>query len=247
MAIDTPIVLLIVAYVVVGVIAWHILKKIIGVVITLSIFTLLIMSAFGFFVYRDIVDFKANLKNGNTIVMIDEGIALSGFTVASEKGEVLTKEQLLAASSAYEKGTLNELKGVSYKLFILTPQFIEPMNTPKFILEEQSLTKEQVLALLQSSDAIKTAEGYGINADQTSEEIKAQLLAQSFEEGIQNPLFMIARVKDGSLKVYPETALFKGMKYIPLSFIESAVSKIASQTKETATDITAKVVATVKS
>ena len=246
MAIDLPIVLLIVAYIVIGFIAWQILKKIIGVIITLSLFTLVLMSAFGFFVYRDIVDFKANLKNGNTIIMIEDGAALSGFMVAGEQGQILTSEQLLSASSQFENGTLKELRGSSYKLFILTPQFVEAMDSPTFSLEDDPLSKEQVLAILRSSDAVATAAGYGISSNDLSGEIKAQLLAQAFEGGIQNPVFMIARVKDNTMKVYPETALFKGMKYIPLSFIKSAVSKMASETKEAASDITAKVVATVK-
>src|SRR3990172_6748382 len=99
---DIVIPLIVIAYVVVGFIAWQILKKIIGVIITLSLFTLILMSLFGFFVYRDIVDFKANLKNGNTIILIEEGKALAGFTVAGENGQILTTEQLLAASLAYE-------------------------------------------------------------------------------------------------------------------------------------------------
>ncbi len=247
MAIDLPIVLLIAAYIVIGVIAWYILKKIIGVIITLSIFTMILMSAFGFFVYKDIVDFKASLKNGNTVIMIENNAALSGFTVAGEQGQVLSKEQLATAASQYEKGTLKELQGSSYKLFILTPQFVEAMDSQEFSLEDDPLTKEQVLAILRSSDAVKTAAGYGISSNDLSEEIKAQLLAQVFEEGIQNPIFMIARVKDHTMKVYPETALFKGMKYIPLTFIKKAVSKVANETKEAASDITAKVIATVKS
>jgi hypothetical protein len=246
MAVDLAIVLLIVAYVVIGFIAWQILKKVIGVVITLSIFTTIVLLVFTFFVYKDIVDFKANLRTGNSILLIEDNIALSGFTVIGEEGQVLSKEQLAIASSHYGKGELKQLKGSTYKLFVLSPGFIEAMESPSFTLEDDPLTKEQTLAIMRSSDAVKTAAGFGISSDETSEDVKAELLTQVFEEGIQNPIFMISRVKDGSMKVHPESALFKGMKYIPLTFIKSAVSKMASETKEAASDITAKVVATVR-
>jgi hypothetical protein len=242
---DTAILLLIGAYIVVGIIAWYIIKKIIGVVVTLSIFTLIITLAFGFFVYKDIVDFKANLKTGNTILLIEDNRALSGFIVQDEEGRVLTKEQLLAASSHYEKGSFKELQGSSYKLFVLSPAFIAAMESAEFSLEGDPLDKEQALAILRSSDAVQKAAEFGISSDETSEEIKARLLADAFSDGISNPLFMISQVKAKSMQVYPETAFFKAMKYIPLSFINSAVSKVVSETKETASDITSKVVAAI--
>jgi len=243
MALDLPITLLIVAYIVIGFIAWQILKKIIGVVITLSVFTLILMLAFGFFVYKDILDMKANVKSGTTVVLYEDK-ALAGFRVADE-ATLMTKEHLFQATQYIENKDFDELLGTSYKLFIMHPMAIESLEDPQFILEDDTLTKEQALIVLRSNDPISVVEGYGISTPASAEEIKSDLLAQGFEQGIKNPVFMISQIKEGNLQVHPNTALFKAMKYIPLAFIESAVKKVAQESKEAASDITAKVVATV--
>jgi hypothetical protein len=247
MAIDTPLVLLLVAYIVIGIIAWYILKKIIGVIITLSVFTMIVMSVFGVFVYKDILDMKANLKNGNVVILFENEEVLSGFSVIDSSAQVLSKEQLTLAGNQIKNNDLEALKGASYKLFIMDPKAIEQLEDPEFSLEGDSLAKEQALSILRSSDPKNTLEGYSISTDSSSEEVKAELLAQSFEHIVKNPVTMITQIKSRNLKVYEETALFKAMKYIPLAFIKSAVASMVEGTKEVASDITAKVVATVKS
>jgi uncharacterized protein YjeT (DUF2065 family) len=243
---DITIPLIVVAYVLVGFIAWQILKHIMGVVVTLVVFTIIISALFGFFVYRDIIDMKANLKNGNMVILSEENIALSGFLVVEGKGVVLTPEQLKKASTQIAQKEFKTLQDSSYKLFILTPQAIEAIPSPEFTMEGDSLTTDQALLVLRSSDAVKALGEFGISTDSTSEEAKAELLAEGFEQIIKDPVFMISQIKSKNLVVYPETALFKAMKYIPLAFIKSAVSKLVNETKEVGSDITSKVIASVK-
>ena len=51
--------------------------------------------------------------------------------------------------------------------------------------------------------------------------------------GSKNPMFFFSELRKGNIKVYPETAAFKSMEFIPLSWIKDTVKKMFEKTKET--------------
>ena len=73
--------------------------------------------------------------------------------------------------------------------------------------------------------------------EEVSESEKAALFSSILVTNIitsNNPLFFFSEFKKGNIKIYPETALFRIAKVIPLSMIQDVGMKIFETTKETA-------------
>jgi hypothetical protein len=50
----------------------------------------------------------------------------------------------------------------------------------------------------------------------------------------ENPLFFFSEFKKGNIVIYPQTSLFKTLKFIPLSLIKDASKKVLGKTKDKA-------------
>ena len=68
-------------------------------------------------------------------------------------------------------------------------------------------------------------------------EIKAALFGSILSNNIFSPkdsLLLFSELRSGSIVIYPETALFKAARIVPLTFIKNTAEKIFAKTKETA-------------
>src|SRR3989338_139665 len=75
---------LIIVYIAAIIAAFFLVGKIIRALFVISLVTILLLLGVGFFVYKDIVDIKTNVKEGIMVVLVDDGTVLSGFAVEDE-------------------------------------------------------------------------------------------------------------------------------------------------------------------
>ena len=136
----------------------------------------------------------------------------------NEETNFLTNEQLEDYSSYLRNEDYEKILGDSYKLMIFDLDII--LNLDEIEIWDEIVTNDYVISALKSDvDSMEKASLFGV------------VLANNILSS-KNPLFFFSEFKKGNIMVYPETALFKTVKIIPLSFIKDIGKKILYKTKE---------------
>ncbi|HLD86653.1 MAG TPA: hypothetical protein VJB12_01175 [Candidatus Nanoarchaeia archaeon] len=230
---------LIIIYIIAIVLAIWLLGKVLKVILVVSLLTVLLLGGIAFFVYKDVVDIKANAKEGLMVVLADDGNILSGFAIEDEP-IFFTNEQLTALSSQYQKKEYKQMLGDRFKLFIVDAKMVEelgdaPINSLGDSQEEEtaSIPASVALAALRSENPALVLTPYtgaqGIDGGDPSQ-IKGMLLGAIFTRHIiQSPANAAEQLKKDNLNVYPETAVFKILHYVPTGLIKNLAGKAAEK------------------
>ena len=213
-------VIAIAVFVLVLVFIWGILKRTVKIIFYAGIIILLIFAAYSYIIYKDFADLKENFSaSEKKVILVDNNKAIAGLLLGKEKG-TLTSAELERYSSYLQDKNYDEIWGNSYKLIILNSGIIIGLGD-KIDVSGSIIKNEDVLSNLKSEDS----------------EEKSALFSAIVEDnvlGSKNPLFFFSELRKGNIKVYPETAAFKTMEFIPLSWIKDAGKKMFEKTKEKA-------------
>jgi hypothetical protein len=225
MALETIFAIVIILIVIV--ISWAIFKKLfkIGFYILLVITLLLAVNIF--FVYKDMVDLRENFAvDAKKVVLVDFEEVLTGLQLNSEIS-YLTESELDTIKNQFKNKQYEAMLGDNYKLMIFDLDIVQELDVEEIEFRDEIISKEEAISILKSSDdRTERAELFGI------------LLADHILNS-KNPLFFFSQYKKGNIIVYPETALFKTMKFIPLRWMSDIGEKVLYTTKEKAKDIIA--------
>lgn len=200
----------------------HLFEGLMRLFILLAIIALLVIGAYAFFVYKDIHDLRQNFADSiKTVILLDDEKALAGLKLNGES-IIIDGEDLSKISSDIRNKDYKSALGRSYKLIVIDIEIIKNLGE-EIDLGKGTIGREQAINVLQS--------GY--------EKEKAALFEAILANNVlvpDNPLFFFSQLKDGNLRVYQETALFKAAKIIPLDAIVSMTKGIFDTTKEKAKD-----------
>ena len=211
----------IIVFALVLVFVWGIFKKLFKVLFYAGIIILLLIAASTYFIYKDAMDLKENFGAlEKKVILVDGNKVLTGFLL-DEGINFLTKSQLNEFSSYLEEKNYEHILGNSYKLMIFDISIISNLDE-EIEIKEGTIAKEHAISVLKS----------GSNSQE-----KAALFGTILADNIlssKNPLFFFSEFKKGNIVIYPETALFKTAKLIPLAFIKDVGKKMFEKTKEKA-------------
>ena len=222
---------LIIVYIAAIIAAFFLVGKIIRALFVISLVTILLLLGVGFFVYKDIVDIKTNVKEGIMVVLVDDGTVLSGFAVEDEP-VFFDDAQLSQLSAQYGSKDYSSMLGSKNRLFIVDAKMIEelkdePIGSPEGS-EGKAIPASLALTALRSNEPSQVLASKDPSmelAGASSSQIKGDLLASIFTESvIQDPANAITQLKNDNLNVYPQTALFRVLQYIPVSMVKKLVS-----------------------
>jgi len=212
----------IIVFIVVLVLIWGIFKKLFKLMFFAGIIISLLLVLNLFFIYQDFKDLRENFTvSEKKIILVDDNKVLTGLLMGEEI-DSLAESQLEAYSSSLINNNYEEILGNSYKLMVFDIDIISNLDSDLNMGDFQITT----------DDAIST-----LKSDIASSEEKASLFSIILENEIlspKNPLFFFSEFKNGNILIYPETALFKTIKFIPLSLIKDVGEKIFDKTKNTA-------------
>ena len=204
---------------------WGILKRTVKIFFYAGIIILLIFAAYSSSIYKDFTGLNDNLGTSEKkVILVDNNKAIAGLLLGKDKG-TLTSAELGRYSSYLQDKNYDEILGNSYKLIILNSGIIIDLGN-KIEVGGSIIKSEDALSNLKSEDS----------------EEKSALFGAIVEDnvlGSKNPLFFFSELRKGNIKVYPETAAFKTMEFIPLSWIKDAGKKMFEKTKETAENFVA--------
>jgi energy-coupling factor transporter transmembrane protein EcfT len=212
----------IVVFVLVLVFIWGIFKKLFKIMFYAGLIIFLLLAANLFFIYQDFTDLKKNFGvSEKKIILIDEDKVLIGLML-NEDTDLMTNEQLNDYSSYLKNNNYEKILGDGYKLMVFDVEIISNLDT-ELELGDKTITSDEAILILKS-DIISLQEKASLFSIILADEILSS----------RNPLFFFSEFKNGNVIIYPETALFKTIKIIPLSLIKNIGEKIFEKTKEKA-------------
>ena len=215
-------IILIIILVLIAIFIWAVFKKVFKLLFYVGVILLLLITANIYFIYKDVADLKENFSiSTKKVILVDNDKVITGFLLDGEVN-FLTNEQISDFSSHLEDNAYEEILGESYKLMVFDLKILNDLDVEEIETEEGTITKEEAIAFLKSNaDAGEKAALFGV------------ILAEDILSS-RNPLFFFSEFKKGNIVVYPETALFKTVKFIPVSFIKNTAKNIFEKTKEKA-------------
>jgi len=211
----------IVAFFLVLVFVWGIFKKLFKLMFYAGIIILLLMAGNAYFIYRDFMDLKEKFgSSSKEVLLVDGSEVITGIVLEGDSFEALSNQQLNEISSELENKDYEGILGGNYKLMILDADIIKDLDNKVEVLG-QAMPQEEIKKTFESGSSSEKATLF---AALLSEEIIAN----------KNPLFFFSQFKDGNIIVYPETALFKTVKLVPIGLFNNAAKSLFERTRETA-------------
>ena len=211
----------IVAFFLVLVFVWGIFKKLFKLMFYAGIIILLLMAGNAYFIYRDFMDLKEKFgSSSKEVLLVDGSEVITGIVLEGDSFEALSNQQLNEISSELENKDYEGILGGNYKLMILDADIIKDLDNKVEVLG-QAMPQEEIKKTFESRSSSEKATLF---AALLSEEIIAN----------KNPLFFFSQFKDGNIIVYPETALFKTVKLVPIGLFNNAAKSLFERTRETA-------------
>ena len=210
----------IIVFVVVLVFIWGVFKKLFKLLFYVGIIISLLMAANLYFIYQDFQDLRENFASSEKKVILKDGDKILTGLLLNEDTNLMTNAQLNEYSSYLIDSDYEKILDDSYKLMIFDVEIISNLDD-EIEIENQIFTREQLVTTLKSGNNDEKAALFSV--------ILADEILSS-----RNPLFFLSEFKEGNIMIYPETALFKTIKFIPLSLIEDIGKKIFEKTKEKA-------------
>jgi len=214
----------IIIIVLIAVFAWGIFKRLFKFLFYVGIIIFLLLSVNLLFIYQDFKDLRENFVVLEKKVILKDGNEIITGLMLNEDTRLINNEQLNDYSLNLEDNEYDKILDNSYKLLVFDVDIISKLDA-EIEHENKIITGYDAVLILKNSE---------------NQEEKAELFSLILANEIlssKNPLFFFSEFKKGNIIIYPETALFKTIKIIPLPFIKDVGKKIFYKTKEKAKTI----------
>lgn len=190
----------------------NILKALMLVASILSI-TIVVGGVFTFF---DFSDLKDNFASSQKIAVIKSGdTALAAMAFGPNETSLAGNDATATYSDLLKNRQYGKMLQDNYKLLIIDLQLIDDLG-------EIEVTNNKL-----SAASSKTA----IASD--DETLKKSVFEAITERILESPVFMFEQYKKGNLAVYPETMVFKAIKFFPSALFKSTAKKMFEGAKLT--------------
>ena len=220
MALD--IVFIIIIVVIALIIGWAIFKRVFKLFIYAGLIIALLLALNIYFVYKDAADLREHFTTSTKkVILVDDDKVLTGFLL-DRNINFIADDELSRLSSSLAEGNYEELLGDSYKLMVFDVDIISDIDE-QIVVEDEPISNEDAISFLKSGERSTVEKSY----------LFADILTYNILSS-NNPLFFFSEFKKGNIMIYPETALFKTIKFIPTTFIKNIGQKVLYTTTEKA-------------
>ena len=235
---DIPVVITFVLFVIGAILAFKIIKSVLKALSLVVIVGVILIASVSFFVYKDAADFRQNWQDSDKLVLLEYNGDIEAAIQTTFTGDeplLFDDDGLAEINTAYINGELDKVKGDNYKIIIIK---LEPMlseiKSENIVMENSkaSISKAEAEDIINADNAQdeinKLSAGYGnmgIKEDLDNSKVKsivsALLIKQLAEEkGSKFGVYIIESYKSGDITIYPETAMFRLIKFMPNFIIE---------------------------
>jgi hypothetical protein len=247
---EWALIIVVLLYVLAAVVAFKLLKSVVKALLWVGAVGVILVVILSFFVYKDVVDLRDNWPGSQKLLLAEKDGKLVAGLVSSfsnnEEPVFVTAEQLVSLQSSFGVKDYKSMIGDNYKLLVMdVDSVLAEVKAEQFSFGEMNVSRGDVVSILESDDAFvvlvdklmvdkssdsKTraqVEAEVMKSAGSQEKVKAMafavLVAQLFsEKGSGAGLFVLKEFKSGKLIIYPETSVFKTIKFVPGFVIDSA-------------------------
>jgi hypothetical protein len=231
-----PLIIGVAVFFIVLAVIFSVIKKVMKLVF-LVFFILSMLSVIGgVFIINDLKDFRENFPTAEKMIILkDETKVLTGLAMTTEDEEpvFLTEENIDVYSDYLEVGNFDAVLGDSYKLMILDLNIFEEMPPGAMELNDEEFEKDFFISVLKSDDPISLLAGEDVEtmyADKIT--VKGAIFGILYVEVMQSPIYFFSQYKKGNILIYPETAIFKAIRFMPLGLVKNTMESVMSKVRE---------------
>lgn len=242
-------IIVLILYIIAIVLIFKFVKGIIKAIFLALSLLIIILVVCGVFIAIDLKDIQDNMQTKQNIFLFEKDNILKAGIYWSLDGKSQpgfpAKEDIDSYSSALASNNLKEIKGDYYKVIFVNENAFAALSEIKS--NQVSYTKQQLIDALNSENSIDsfikssqkdvTKEQLAVLRPQlmqsmnikSDEEFKGLLFAMLFKAAVeqQGASFILDQYKEGNVKVYPETIVFKALKLVPSSVVKKAIGQSA--------------------
>ena len=187
---------------------WGFFKKIFKLLYYAGIIITLLLAANLYFIYQDFRDLRENFGVSEKKVVLKDGSGILTGLLLNEDASLMTNQQLNDYSIYLKNNDYKKILDNSYKLMIFDVEIISSLDN-EIDLGYKAITPNEAVSILKSD---------------ASQEEKASLFSIILTDEIlssKNTLFFFSEFKEGNIIIYPETALFKTVKLVPIDLFKN--------------------------
>lgn len=218
-------------------------KKVVKTIALGGLVLLIISILLSVWVMKDLNEFRTRfVSEDKTIILADGDTALAGFRFSTGEPVVYTKEEIDLFSVDLAADNYESVRDDSYKLLLFSMESIENIETEEIQFNSEVIDKDTAVAVLRSESPARTyiEMKQGVILDDNLEvsyeddqELKSMLFMTIFSNYImQDQLYFFTQYKEGNVFIYPETALFKMIQFVPLALIDTSIKSLAKEVKQ---------------
>ncbi len=205
----------------------------------------MIMAVASYLINLDAADFQQGWETKPKIFLLeDKDYLISGFKVDPDKNETgpIPIDTLKSYRESFSAKDYDKILGKNHRLFIIDMEAFD--GTSGLNILNKDLTLDQVKSIINSGAPNKEftklilGQEMDIKEDfEKDEMLRSTLFAGIFAKAMQErgTFFVIEEVKNQNIRVYPEGAMFKMLRLIPIGFIKQALAETAEAGKEAVT------------
>jgi Ni,Fe-hydrogenase maturation factor len=207
-----------VLFVGVSLLIFKLVKKAIKAVIIVLSLTFIASLAFSAVVFVDAINFRNNFGNSSKVFILEGGGSVITGVYANEELKPIEQSALKSYSDYFEAGDYKSMLGNNDKLIIIDVAVMDGLESLE--IDEQVFPAEAVKDVFSSTD----------------EAAKQRFFSFMVAEVFGSPLFFFEQYKKGNIVVYPETPMFKFIRFIPARLIKSVAEKSFEKIKSAAAE-----------
>ncbi len=210
-------------------------KGIFKILFMISSLATILMVIAGGMIISDFKDFQKNFPvSEKKLILEEDNKILSALEMNGdmEFPEFFSEEQMEQYSEYLTKREYKMMLGESYKLMIMDTGIIEEMPSDAISIDGSEFTKEFLLEVLRSDNPNSLMQDSGMDLFLDDSVLKASLFTTAFNEIVTDPIYFFTQYKEGNILIYPETPMFKAIRYIPLNMVKSMTNSAISKVEE---------------
>lgn len=235
------------------VLLFRILRSVLKTAIYFFFLCMLALFIFGILVYTDAASFKKNIGNStNVFLLVDNNNLLAGIKLdpVQERSVLYTQETLSDFQKSISENKIDAIKKDSYKVFIFNMSVLSDVES-NLTFQDFTLPASAARELLQSEKPFTfVVDYYAKKQNQDNDLFRAALqkkLVETFktEQQFKDAVFslfileffpekipsIIKHIRQGTIVIYPQSALFSALQLSPQGFIDDALHNQIQQNK----------------
>ena len=220
----------------IGFLLFKIVKTLIKAIFVEVLLLAALLILLGIVMFIDLNDFRQNFMTSEKLFLFEkDNDLITGFSVSVFTDEStispLNKEELEFYDNRYKINDLKSARGDYYKIIILKKEAFSELEEG-IMVGKQNFSKSFIFDILEAEDAVEflvqsqlppeVPEDLKQDYRDTlgdADMLKAKMLAVLFVQSMvqESPVFLLEQFRKQNIIIYPESPMFKAVKFIPKS------------------------------